>query len=74
MGSRQTILTLSEIVQVMTYGMLLMLRARSTLNWQPKYTDFDEGLQHTIAWYRQNKAWWQKDKANVEANYAKNKQ
>lgn len=49
-------------------------KARSTLNWQPKYTDFDEGLQHTIAWYRQNQAWWQKDKANVEANYAKNKQ
>lgn len=49
-------------------------KARSTLNWQPKYTNFDEGLQHTIAWYRQNQAWWQKDKANVEANYAKNKQ
>lgn len=49
-------------------------KARSTLNWQPKYTDFDEGLQHTIAWYRQNQAWWQKDKAKVEANYAKNKQ
>ncbi|WP_258087933.1 dTDP-glucose 4,6-dehydratase [Weissella fangxianensis] len=49
-------------------------KSRRALNWQPKYTDFDEGLQQTIAWYRQNQAWWQKDKANVEANYAKNQQ
>ncbi|GEP75339.1 dTDP-glucose 4,6-dehydratase [Weissella thailandensis] len=49
-------------------------KARSTLNWQPKYTDFDEGLRQTITWYHQNQSWWQKDKANVEAKYAKNKQ
>ncbi|WEA53129.1 dTDP-glucose 4,6-dehydratase [Weissella paramesenteroides] len=49
-------------------------RTQETLNWQPKYLDFDAGLKQTIDWYQQNQAWWEKDKAQIEANYAKNRQ
>ena len=41
------------------------------LGWQPKHTDFAEGLRDTIAWYEQNADWWQADKAVTEAKYAK---
>ena len=41
------------------------------LNWQPKYTNFEDGLKETIKWYKDNQEWWQHEKASVEANYAK---
>lgn len=41
----------------------------SELGWEPKYTDFSEGLKQTIEWYRNNEAWWQKQKAETEAKY-----
>ncbi|MDU7281498.1 MAG: dTDP-glucose 4,6-dehydratase [Leuconostoc citreum] len=44
------------------------------LGWQPKYTDFASGLAHTIQWYTDNQDWWQAEKAEVEAKYAKNNQ
>jgi len=31
------------------------------LGWQPK-TNFEEGLKKTIAWYKNNQAWWKKIK------------
>jgi dTDP-glucose 4,6-dehydratase len=34
-------------------------KARQELNWQPE-VNFEEGLQLTIDWYRNNKEWWQK--------------
>lgn len=45
-------------------------KLRSELGWQPKYTDFREGLKATIDWYKQNEAWWQPQKTATEAKYA----
>jgi dTDP-glucose 4,6-dehydratase len=39
------------------------------LDWQPKYTDFREGLKATIDWYKANEAWWQPQKQATEAKY-----
>ena len=44
-------------------------KLRDELGWQPKYTDFRQGLQDTIEWYKQNAAWWQPQKAETEAKY-----
>lgn len=49
-------------------------RLREELGWQPEFTDFREGLDATIQWYTENQAWWQAEKAAVEAAYAKNGQ
>lgn len=40
------------------------------LGWAPKHTDFDEGLQATIDWYRDNESWWGPLKEAVEVAYA----
>lgn len=45
-------------------------KLRRELGWQPKHTDFAEGLQDTIAWYTDNEDWWRADKEAVEAKYA----
>ena len=39
------------------------------LGWQAKYTDFKEGLQNTIDWYKANEAWWKPQKAETEEKY-----
>ncbi len=44
-------------------------KLRDELGWQPKYTDFREGLKNTIDWYNQNEAWWEPQKAATEAKY-----
>lgn len=44
-------------------------KIRSELGWQPKYTDFREGLKATIEWYENNQGWWQPQKAGTEAKY-----
>lgn len=44
-------------------------KLRNELGWQPKFTDFREGLQQTIDWYKQNEAWWRPQKAETEAKY-----
>jgi dTDP-glucose 4,6-dehydratase len=49
-------------------------KLRTELDWKPRYTDNNgmrEGLQATIDWYTQNREWWEKQKAEVEATYAK---
>ena len=33
-------------------------KARQLLGWQPR-TSFEQGLERTIAWYSENRAWWQ---------------
>lgn len=49
-------------------------KLREELGWQPEFTDFESGLQHTIDWYREHEDWWKTEKAAVEAKYAKNGQ
>lgn len=46
-------------------------KLREELGWQPEFTDFSEGLQHTIDWYTNHQDWWQAEKAEVEAKYAR---
>lgn len=46
-------------------------KLRRELGWQPKHTDFAEGLQATIAWYRENEGWWRSKKEATEAKYRK---
>ena len=49
-------------------------KLRSELGWKPQHTDFEAGLAETIAWYRENEAWWAAGKDAVEARYAENGQ
>ena len=44
---------------------------RDELGWAPKHTEFAEGLQSTIEWYRDNEWWWGPLKSDVEARYTK---
>lgn len=46
-------------------------KLRRELGWQPKHTNFDEGLRDTIAWYEDNRDWWEDAKQETEAKYAK---
>ena len=39
------------------------------LCWAPKHTDFSEGLQATIDWYRDNESWWRPLKDATETRY-----
>jgi dTDP-glucose 4,6-dehydratase len=41
------------------------------LGWQPQYTNFEDGLQATIDWYKQNESWWKPLKEETEAKYKK---
>jgi len=45
-----------------------MLRAE--LGWEPRYRSFRDGLAATVAWYRDNEAWWRPRKEATEAKYA----
>lgn len=44
-------------------------KLRSELGWEPGYPDFREGLAETIDWYRNNRSWWEPQKAATEAKY-----
>lgn len=46
-------------------------KLRRELGWQPKRINFDEGLRDTIAWYEDNRDWWEGTKQETEAKYAK---
>jgi len=43
---------------------------RSELGWEPRYRSFRDGLAATVAWYRDNEAWWRPRKDATEAKYA----
>jgi dTDP-glucose 4,6-dehydratase len=45
-------------------------KLRTELGWVPSYSDFDEGLRATVAWYRDNESWWRPMKEATEARYA----
>lgn len=49
-------------------------KLRNDLGWTPEFTNFEQGLKHTIDWYANNEKWWKDKKSIVEANYAKNGQ
>lgn len=44
-------------------------KLRTDLGWQPEFSDFRQGLEETIAWYRENQDWWRPQKAATEAKY-----
>lgn len=44
-------------------------KLRTELGWTPSFGDFEQGLASTVAWYRENKAWWGPQKAAAEAKY-----
>ncbi|MDA8067747.1 MAG: dTDP-glucose 4,6-dehydratase [Actinomycetota bacterium] len=44
-------------------------KLRDELGWRPRYGDFERGLADTVAWYRDNRAWWEPQKAATEARY-----
>lgn len=49
-------------------------KLQKELGWQAKYTDFREGLAATIEWYKNNRSWWQSQKAPTETKYKEMKQ
>ncbi|KRC60482.1 dTDP-glucose 4,6-dehydratase [Agromyces sp. Root81] len=44
-------------------------KLRNELGWAPRLSDFESGLAETIAWYRENEAWWAPQKDATEARY-----
>jgi len=44
-------------------------KLRTELGWEPTHTDFQKGLEQTIKWYTDNRAWWEPAKAATEAKY-----
>lgn len=44
-------------------------KIRTELGWQPKYTDFRQGLADTIKWYQASRDWWEPQKAEAEDKY-----
>lgn len=45
-------------------------KLRDELGWEPRFTSFRDGLEDTVRWYADNRAWWEPKKAAVEAFYA----
>ena len=43
-------------------------KIKNELGWEPKYT-FDEWLEKTVAWYKENEDWWRKIKSGEYKNY-----
>lgn len=46
-------------------------KIKAELGWQPKYVDFQGGLNQTIDWYKNNRKWWEPQKTTTEAKYKK---
>jgi dTDP-glucose 4,6-dehydratase len=46
-------------------------KLRTELGWKPQYLDLEKGLQETVDWYKNNRNWWEAEKKEVEAGYAK---
>jgi len=44
-------------------------KIKHELGWQPKYTNFKEGLKQTIEWYIANEDWWKPQKESTEMRY-----
>ena len=46
-------------------------KLKRELGWQPEHVDFEAGLRETIAWYDQNRDWWEGTKSATEEKYTK---
>ena len=46
-------------------------KLRAETDWRPRYSDIRAGLEATVAWYRDNEAWWQTAKDEAEHTYAR---
>lgn len=46
-------------------------KMRQELGWKPIHTDFEDGLNQTIAWYQEYRSWWIEKKKLVEEKYKK---
>ena len=44
-------------------------RLRRELGWSPQFSDFEQGIEDTIRWYRENEGWWRPQKDATEAKY-----
>ena len=44
-------------------------KLRTELGWAPRFSSFEDGLAATVAWYRENEAWWRPQKDATEAKY-----
>lgn len=44
-------------------------KLRAELGWLPRFSDFEQGLSATIAWYADNREWWLPHKQATEAKY-----
>jgi len=45
-------------------------KLRAETGWEPQYRDVRAGIEQTVAWYRENEDWWQRDKDRTESAYA----
>ncbi len=45
-------------------------KLRTELGWKPIYTNFRDGLQATVDWYKANESWWRPAKEATEKKYA----
>ena len=45
-------------------------KLRRELGWSPSMTDFEDGLERTVEWYRAHEDWWRPQKEATEAKYA----
>ncbi len=46
-------------------------KLRAETDWRPRYSDIRAGLDATVAWYRDNEAWWLTAKEEAEHTYAR---
>jgi dTDP-glucose 4,6-dehydratase len=44
-------------------------KLRTELSWEPRFSDFRQGLAETIEWYTQHQRWWEPVKESIEARY-----
>jgi dTDP-glucose 4,6-dehydratase len=40
------------------------------LGWRPRYKNLEAGLEATVAWYAENRSWWEDAKQSTEQMYA----